>query len=300
MPQQDFDNFKHRLKDWKETHSDEYDLFEEEMNSKDGAGYQRILSLAITLVPAYKKLITQKANQGTFDDISDIENLFTENKLAQNLLYEFEGADKNSIVPAMLYWLYFGKSFERMIEKGEELRKMPGIGYIQKFFIASTIKMLRNKSISLGLRTKADWEKHHRLMKEADESGILDLEINAKKEAPLSNPKNNKELTLEDMIMVDDEKKGILLTKIGDYIRRGTKGKKIAWMIYALRQLGYLPNTTSDRHLFNALRQKFGLEIGSDKGIYAYLDRTTLKNDQPEIDALKNYFNLNSIQPDSL
>ena len=58
MPQQNFDNFKQRLVDWKETHSDDYDLFEEEMNSKDGACYQRILSLAITLVPAYKKLMS--------------------------------------------------------------------------------------------------------------------------------------------------------------------------------------------------------------------------------------------------
>jgi len=101
------------------------------------------------------------------------------------------------------------------------------------------------------------------------------------------------------MIVVDDEKKQILLTKIEDFIQRKAKGKKIAWMIFALRQLGYLPNTTSDRHLFNALRQKFGLDIGSDKGIYAYLDNTTLKYDQPEIDALKNYFSINPIQSDS-
>ena len=102
MSQQSFDNFKQRLKDWKETHSDEYDLFEEEMNSKDGTGYQKILSLAITLVPAYKKLINRKANQGTFDDISDIENLFIENKLAQTLITEFDNPNKNSIIPAML------------------------------------------------------------------------------------------------------------------------------------------------------------------------------------------------------
>jgi len=180
------------------------------------------------------------------------------------------------------------------------LRKSPDISYVQKFFIASTIKILRNKSISFGLRTKADWKKHHRLMKEADNNEILDLEIDTKPDMPLLKPMSNKELTLDDMIVVDDEKKQILLTKIEDFIQRKAKGKKIAWMIFALRQLGYLPNTTSDRHLFNALRRKFGLEIGSDKGIYAYLDRTTLKNDQAEIDALKNYFNLNSIQPDSL
>ncbi|GAB6009378.1 DUF6043 family protein [Dysgonomonas reticulitermitis] len=291
MPQQDFDNFKQRLKGWKETHPEEYDLFEEEMNSRDAVGYQKILNLAVTLVPAYQKFINQKANQGTFDDISEIENLFAENKLAQTLLNGFENPDKNIIIPAMLYWLYFGQSFERMVEKGEELRKMPDISYIRKFLIKSTIRLLRNKSTSLGLRAKSDWEKHYQLMKEVDDSEVLDLD--AKANTLLTKPKNNKELSLEDMIMVGDEKKEILLTKIGDYIRRGTKGKKIAWMILALRQLGYLPNTTSDRHLFNAIREKFGLDIGSDKGIYAYLDPSVQKYDRSEIEALMNYFKLN-------
>jgi len=108
-----------------------------------------------------------------------------------------------------------------------------------------------------------------------------------KENIPVSKPKNNKELSLKDMIMIDNDKKQLLLTKISDYIRQGTKGKKIAWMVFTLSQLGYLPNTTSDRHLFNAIRKEFGLDIGSDKGIYAYLDKTTLKYDQAETDALK-------------
>jgi hypothetical protein len=301
MSQTDFNNFKQRLKDWKETHLEDYDLFEEEMNSKDGVGYQKILSLAINLVPEYKQLITRKANQGTFEDISDIENLFIENKLAQKLISEFDNPSKNSsIVPAMLYWLYFGQSFERMVEKGEELRKSTDIGYVKKFFIKSTIRLLRNKSISLGLRSKADWEEHYQLMQQVDSNKALDLEIEARTDILVSKSKNNRKLSLEDMIMIDNDKKRLLLTKIGDYIRQGTKGKKIAWMIFALRQLGYLPNTTSDRHLFNAIRKEFGLDIGSDKGIYVYLDGTTLKYDQREIDALKNYFTLNSIQSGSL
>jgi hypothetical protein len=228
MPQQDFDNFKQRLKEWKETHLEEYDRFEEEMNGRDAVGYQKILSLAVSLVPAYQKFINQKANQGTFDDISDIENLFIENKLAQTLLNEFENPDKEAFIQAMLYWLYFGQSFERMVEKGEELRRIPDISYIRKFLIKSTIRLLRNKSVSLGLRTKSDWEKHYQLMTEVDNNEILALDIDAKANTLLTKPKNNKELSLEDMIMVGDEKKEILLTKIEDYIRRGTKGKKIA------------------------------------------------------------------------
>jgi hypothetical protein len=293
MSQQNFDNFKQHLKDWKDAHPDEYNLFEGKMNSRDTIGYQKIMNLAVSLVPAYQKIINQKTNQGTFDDISDIENLFTENQLAQTLLNEFENSNKDAIIPAMLYWLYFGQSFERMVEKGEELRKTQSISYFQKFLIKSTIRLLRNKSITLGLRTKSDWENHFRLMKEVDSNEALDLEIDVKTNTPPAKSKNNKELSLEDMIMIDDEKKEILLSKIGDYIRQGTKGKKIAWMILALRQSGYLPNATSDRHLFKAIRQKFGMDIGSDKGIYAYLDNNTLKYDKLEIEALINYFKLN-------
>jgi len=112
-----------------------------------------------------------------YEQIPDIANLFADNQLAQTLLVEFENSNKNSIIPAMLYWLYFSQSFERMVEKGEELRRMSGISYVKKFLIKSTIRLLRNKSISLGPRTKADWKEHYRLMQQVDSVEALDLEI---------------------------------------------------------------------------------------------------------------------------
>jgi hypothetical protein len=110
----------------------------------------------------------------------------------------------------------------------------------------------------------------------------------------------DKELSLSDMIMTDDDEKQILLTKIGDYINKGVKGKKIAFMIIALRNLGYLLDISSDRQLFNAIRQEFDTDIGTDKGIYTYLDNKTAKHHQAEIDTLTNYFSLNSFQSDSI
>jgi hypothetical protein len=63
------------------------------------------------------------------------------------LLNEFENPDKNIIIPAMLYWLYFGQSFERMVEIGEELRRTPDISYIRKFLIKSTIYAYLDSSV---------------------------------------------------------------------------------------------------------------------------------------------------------
>jgi hypothetical protein len=237
----------------------------------------------------------KKANQGMFMDISDVEKLFADNKLAQTLLERLKNADKDTFVPAMLSWLYFGQSFERMIEIGEELRKSPNAGYLQKFAIASTIKILISKSISLGLRTKADWEEHRRLMQMVDSDKVMDwaIEPESLTNETTIEPKSVKSnaSTIEDMILIDGEKKQILLTKIEDYVLKGTKGMKIAHMILALRQLGYLPKITSDRHLFEALRAKYG-DIGSDKSIYVYLSPIKISQFQNEIDTLSNYFSL--------
>jgi hypothetical protein len=111
---------------------------------------------------------------------------------------------------------------------------------------------------------------------------------------------DDKELSLSDMLMANDSNKQILLTKIDDYINKGVKGKKIAFMIIALRNLGYLLDVSSDRQLFNAIRQEFGADIGTDKGIYTYLDSQTAKHHQAEIDTLTNYFSLNSFQSNSI
>lgn len=61
-------------------------------------------------------------------------------------------------------------------------------------------------------------------------------------------------------------------------------------MILALRGLGYLPEITSDRQLFTALKNHFNTYIGSDKSIYAYLENGISTQFKSEIDNLTAYF----------
>ncbi|MDR0332439.1 MAG: DUF6043 family protein [Dysgonamonadaceae bacterium] len=133
----------------------------------------------------------------------------------------------------------------------------------------------------------------NRVSWDSDDDAILES-------TPEQPKQEDKELSLKDMIMTDDDNKQILLTKIDNYIDKGVKGKKIAFMIIALRNLGYLLDVTSDRQLFNAIRQEFDADIGTDKGIYTYLDNKTAKHHQAEIDTLTNYFSLNSFQSNSI
>jgi len=184
MPQS-FADLKERFREWMDSHSGEYDAFEAGMNRRDDAGYQMVLAVAMGLAPEYAHIVNKRVNRGPGGDIADIERLFAENGLAEamtddlgggltaNLLGDFEDIRKESIVPAMLCWLYFGQSFERMVERGEELRRNPEIPYHEKMLITQTIKLLVDKSIELELRMRDDWAKHHSWMKLADSDDAL-------------------------------------------------------------------------------------------------------------------------------
>ena len=132
MGQAEYEAFKAKLREWMETHPEEYAAFEESMNTRDMAGCQAVLLQAIALIPQYRKLTAAKANEGLFDHVDEIEQAAQDNDLARKLIGEREQPVAGSPVPAMLCWLYFGKSFERMVEHCEELRRSPDLGYFQK------------------------------------------------------------------------------------------------------------------------------------------------------------------------
>jgi len=293
MGQKEYDAFRERMKQWMLDNADAYDEFEEMMNSQSDVGYQKIMGQAIALVPKYGKAISKKINSSYVGDTLDIEELFSAENLGIKLVGQFE---KNSIASAMICWLFFGRSFENMVERGEEIISSTGTNRFQKILIASTTKLFISKSINLGLRTRQDWEEYNNFRKVIDSNQVMDWALESpEKEQPQTTPlqKVNKVLSLKNMILLNDEKKNMLLDKIEEYINTGVKGKRIAFMILALRQLGYLPETTSDRQLFTAIKTRFNSYIGSDKSIYAYLDNGVSKQFKSDIDNLTTYFNVN-------
>ena len=174
MGQQEYDDFKRRLRKWMESHPADYERFENTMIAKGDTGYRLVLQQATMLIPQLRKALRQKASEGLYEHIDEIEHLCKQHALAEKLIREFDNADRATLVPAMLCWLYFGSSFERMIERGEELRRLPGMGYLQKMMIAATIKLLIRRSIQLGLRTKQDWIAHREAMRLAESNHVLE------------------------------------------------------------------------------------------------------------------------------
>lgn len=105
---------------------------------------------------------------------TEIEQAAQDNDLARKLIGECEQPVAGSPVPAMLCWLYFGKSFERMVEHCEELRRSPDLGYFQKITMSATIRLLIARSIKLGLRTREEWKAHREAMRLAESDQVLD------------------------------------------------------------------------------------------------------------------------------
>ena len=174
MGQQEYEAFKAKLREWMNTHPDEYAAFEEAMNARDYAGCQSVIFQAMSLIPWYRRLMSAKANEGLFEHVDEIEQAAQQHDLAGKIIRECEQPGKDSTLPAMLCWLYFGKSFERMVERCEELRRSPDLGFLQKMTMSATIKLLISRSIKLELRTKQDWDAHREAIRLAESDRVLE------------------------------------------------------------------------------------------------------------------------------
>ena len=251
----ELNNFLLEIKKWKESHIEQYDLFEEYMNRKDNAGYDKIFQLATSVIPKYKSAISRKLNQGFFEDISDFNILFSESNVAEFLVSNFQKIPKNSIIPAMLAWLYFGKSFERMVERGLEMRKKQTLSYVEKQFIVSIMKQIIEFSISSGLRIKSDWENHFQQLQLADgnnlESWLIQDSIDEKKN--VGRKPDTQELPKH------------LLEKIGKYLENNKSENHLAYLKIALEELKF-SKPKGIKAFREILNKKYG-NIISERGI---------------------------------
>jgi hypothetical protein len=283
MGQPEYDAFKARMKQWMSDNADVYDSFEEQMNTQSDAGYQRIMAQAVALVPKYEKVVAKKMNSGSVDDTLDIEELFADDNLGAKLVGEFETTPKESIVPVAICWLFFGRSFENMVERGEEIMDNPNVSRLQSIVIARTTKLLIKKSIDFGLRTREDWDEYNRLKKVIDSGGVMDWALAADQpsnDQPEGKRKPGRPSTagsLAEMFApaVRNEKK--LTKKIGEYLTTKHGQSDIARLKIALDELRLLVSPVNIKSFRDALAEQFapGIHIVHERGIQEAYSRLT-------------------------
>ena len=235
-----FEDFKRLIKEWLDTHPKEYGSFVEEMDRKDSAGFQKVFMLVIKYVPKYKDEVKKRIFNDTVRDFSSLENMLTNSDLAERLVHEFHNTDRKSIVPAMLAWLYFGRSYECMVEHGEALIQNSKTNRLHKWLLSLMIKYIIHRSISLGERTKEDWKRFQQYKKSIDSNKLIEsaLEEELTDEESLvinkrrGRPKDDR--TLGELIKIENKER--LLEKIRARLLTKPTEKDIVYLKIALEE----------------------------------------------------------------
>lgn len=319
MGQQEYDNFKRLIKEWLDSHPNEYADFVEEMNDKKFKGFFKVFNVATRLVPKYRQVADKRISDERNPDFEKLENILLESNLAEKIVSEFHNPNKRSIVPAMLAWLYYGRSYECMVEQGEELTKRKDIGKLYKWLVSCMVKFIIRKSISTGMRTKEDWLNFRKQQKAIEENTLIEWSIEDEEEnhieknddtqteeaTPEKTPKTAGRKadtrTLPELLI---ENQDVFIEKIGARLKTKSTDTDIARLYIALVEYRFMRQCPM-KTFRNALQNQFEeLKIVQERGIqkaYSHLispygtSKKLMKDigeDRIAIDELKAYLSI--------
>ena len=288
MGQQEYDNFKRLIKEWLDSHPNEYADFVEEMNDKKFKGFFNIFNTAVRLVPKYKEAARKRIGDDRNPDFEELENVLLQSDLAEKIVNEFHTPNKRSIVPAMLAWLYYGRSYECMVEQGEELTKRKDIPTLYKWLVSGMVKFIIRKSIANGMRTKEDWVAFRKQQKAIEENNLVEWSIEDEEDIEETETEDTDSLqqgqpksagrkadtrTLPELLI---ENRDVILERIGTRLKTHTTETDIARLYIALVEYRFM-RPCPIKTFRNALQQQYtDLSIVHERGIQkAYRNLTT-------------------------
>ncbi|ERK39177.1 hypothetical protein HMPREF9135_2383 [Segatella baroniae F0067] len=273
MAVQTFEEFKQLIKQWLDKHPDEYSAFVEEMNSKSNQGFQKVFLLASRLVPEYRDAVQKRIDNDTNGDFASLESVLVNSDLVGKLVDEFNSMEHKSIVPAMLAWLYYGRSYECMVEHMEDIAGNNKVSSIRKWLSAMMIKYIIRKSISTRNRTKEDWKEYRQYraaLKEDNliglgiESVIEDATLNTQSENSKPRGRKKDTRTLEELLVPED--KTHLLGKIRTKLLDNVDQKKLAYLKFALEEMEWLHKCEISAFL-RALESHYNIRLVGLRGV---------------------------------
>lgn len=285
MGQQEYDNFKRLVREWLDSHPDEYAAFVEEMNDKEFKGFFKVFKVATALAPKYREAARKRTLNDRATDFEELENILQGSDLAGKLVNEFHNPNRKSIIPAMLAWLYYGRSYECMVEQGEELAKRKDISGLYKWLVSCMVRFIVRKSISSGMRTKEDWVAFRKQQKAIEENNLVEWSMEDEdieetesteeltEEQPKSAGRKADTRTLPELLI---ENREVILERIGARLKTHTTETDIARLYIALVEQSIMYSCPI-KTFRNALQQQYPeLNIVHERGIQkAYRNLTT-------------------------
>ena len=288
------------LKQWYDTHQTEYCNFVDMMHDRRGVGYTEVYKTAIMMVPKYEKALLHWLKDENSKDIDNLENLLKCSTLGGELHKYFTAQLPDCIVPAMLCWLFFGRSFEAMVEYGEDLIKNPNLNFMLRRLARVNIRIIINRSLALKARTEEDWVN---FVEEQEDmgtvpsvtakvvSGFKQLSEKTKSEMKETSKKQQgravKRRSLEELIPKGDDE---FFSPFDEHVTLRHSGKDLAMLYLVLEKECIMAGTTViEFHAALEERYKGNKNIsipgarGIQDGLKYYLSTVTMKDNPIQV-----------------
>ena len=195
---QTYEQFKADILQWKDSHREEYRRFAKMMADGNEMQYLAVCRAIFKQLPGIRREWQQSWCDDSTDSFRNIGLHFKENAVPGQIveLYrkqrEEDAAPPSSLwgrmkyifrqsvrkhrvtlsAPLVLSWLYYGKSFEAMVDMVSRQAGHPKAGNAERMGCSIVVKQIIEVSIKNGFRTQEDWDKHF-AMKDAIEKGSI-------------------------------------------------------------------------------------------------------------------------------
>lgn len=197
---QTYEQFKADILQWKDAHREEYTRFAKMMADGNEVQYLAVCRAIFRQLPGIKKEWQISWCDDSTDGFENIGLHFKENAVPEQIVelyrkqreedatspppsslwgrmrYIFRQSVRKHRVtlsaPLVLSWLYYGKSFEAMVDMVSRQAGHPKAGNAERMGCSIVVRQIIEVSIKNGFRTQEDWDEHF-AMKGAIEKGSI-------------------------------------------------------------------------------------------------------------------------------
>lgn len=196
---QTYEQFKADILQWKDAHREEYTRFAKMMADGNEVQYLAVCRAIFRQLPGIKKEWQISWCDDSTDGFENIGLHFKENAVPEQIVelyrkqreedatsppssfwgrmrYIFRQSLRKRRVtlsaPLVLSWLYYGKSFEAMVDMVSRQAGHPKAGNAERMGCSTVVRQIIEVSIKNGFRTQEDWNRHF-AMKSAIEKGDI-------------------------------------------------------------------------------------------------------------------------------
>lgn len=254
---QTYEQFKADILQWKDAHREEYTRFAKMMADGNEVQYLAVCRAIFKQLPGIKKEWQISWCDDSTDGFENIGLHFKENAVPEQIVelyrkqreedatsppssfwgrmrYIFRQSLRKRRVtlsaPLVLSWLYYGKSFEAMVDMVSRQAGHPKAGNAERMGCSIVVRQIIEVSIKNGFRTQEDWDRHLAMKSAIEKGGIGEWALQSVKDKIGGNDtENNQTETTSSVTGTAPQtqrkagKKKIQERPLADYLKCGNK-----------------------------------------------------------------------------